>query len=237
MDLNEVVQQIEAKIADIDVKYSRPKPESMPGVSGRHSGSGDSPAVPTKPDSVGFVGSGSGPITPPESELAPVSETRLAEIVQWAAIDLLNQAGARQFYLDGRFTIGLWSAADSPELRAAIAALHGSAANVVHLEEPSVPETYRRFKPDHLRTTADRTPVDAAGRSFHEWKASMLNRIFKEHGGELGRIIAATVRHGEQESNPGGVERLRLCAICGELTTQKQTAHGWECIACGSHSG
>lgn len=61
--------------------------------------------------------------------------------------------------------------------------------------------------PDALPSGAlERTPepsgaVDGADRGipWAEWKASTLNQLFKEQGvtGQLGRITAATMRHGE----------------------------------------
>ncbi len=83
-------------------------------------------------------------------DLPPVSDTRFDEAVRWAAVDILNRAGARQFHLDGRFTIAVWAAADLPEVRAAIATLHPAGVPVLHLEDSRVPERYRQYRPANL---------------------------------------------------------------------------------------
>jgi hypothetical protein len=128
-----------------------------------------------------------------------VSDTRIEEAIRGAAIDILNREGARQFYLGGVFTIGLWRAADTPEVRAAITALHPGGVQVVHLEDARVPPPYREHKPLHVKTAAEWTPAEARGVAWAEWKAGVLNRLSEQHGatGQPGRITAATVRDGE----------------------------------------
>src|SRR5262249_8956986 len=129
-------------------------------------------------------------------ELQPVSETRVDQAIQHAAIDILNRIGARQFFRNGTFTVGLWSAADTPEARHAIALLHPGGVPVLHLED--APEKYRRYMPARLETEVTRTPCDTPGVPFAEWKAQQLNR------GGPGRITAATIRHGERTSTSEG---------------------------------
>ena len=88
-------------------------------------------------------------------DLPPVSETRLSETIQKAAIDLLNRAGARQFILDGTFTIALWEGMDTPEIRAAISELHPGGVQVLHLEDARVPEKYRQPRHDGYHAPED----------------------------------------------------------------------------------
>jgi hypothetical protein len=85
---------------------------------------------------------------PQESELPPVSDSRVDELVQRAAIGLLNAQGARQFMLEGRHTIGIWSSVDTGELRHAITSLYGHTVQVVHLEDARVPSKYRQQRHD-----------------------------------------------------------------------------------------
>ena len=137
-----------------------------------------------------------------DGPLVPVSETRFEEAVQSTAVDILNREGVRRFALDGVTTLGIWKAADTPEVRAAIATLYPGRTQVVRLEDERVPKRYRTRQPAHLRTLED-TPPDAPRISWAEWKASMLNRLFEEQGvtGKPSRITAATVRHGTQRKS------------------------------------
>ena len=130
------------------------------------------PLAPDDAPTPGHVNAGQG------TELPPVSDTRTEETIKLAAIDILNRAGARQFFLNGTFTVGLWAAADTPVIRHAISLLHPRGVQVLHLE--CAPEKYRRYKPAHLETEATRTPCDAPGVPFAEWKAKQLNKLFDE---------------------------------------------------------
>ena len=129
----------------------------------------------------------------------PISETRFEETLLRTAVDILNREGVRRFQLGGVTTLGIWKAADTTEVRAAIATLYPGGPQVVHLEDQCVPERYRIRKPAHLRTLED-TPTDAPRISWEEWEASMLNRLFEQQGvtGKPSRITGATVRHGAQ---------------------------------------
>lgn len=137
------------------------------------------------------VPSGPAP-SPTRFDLPPVSDTQAEEAIQQAAIGILNSAGVRPFYLNGHLTIGLWPEADRPELREAIQLLHGSHVQLLHLTDPQVPEKYR------LGPAQMRAPVDAQGMPWAEWKADMLNRLWKELTGRPARITAKTVAHGQR---------------------------------------
>ena len=121
-------------------------------------------------------------------ETLPIPETLVDQVATDAAIGLLNRAGARIFYLEGKFTVGLWPTADTSELRYAVRVLW-PAAPVVHLDDPRVPARYR-----------DRPPEEPKGASWSEWKADMINRLFERQGviGQRAHITASTVQHGEQ---------------------------------------
>lgn len=128
----------------------------------------------------------------------PISESAVDEVTRWAAVDLLNRAGARQFFLGGVYTIGLWQDADCPELRAAIQTVHRGGAQVVHLEDRRVPDKYRQHRPPGPKG-------ETASQAWAEWKAGMLNRLFERQGatGQPGRITAGTVRHSERKAGRG----------------------------------
>jgi hypothetical protein len=87
-----------------------------------------------------------GELPPVHAAIPPISDTRVDEAVRCAAIGMLNAHGARQFYLNGIFTIGLWADEDKPEVRAAISTLHSDGVQVLHLEDARVPERYRQVR-------------------------------------------------------------------------------------------
>lgn len=135
---------------------------------------------------------GGGPQIAPVPEPAPVSDTTVERAAIETAIEILNRVGARQWIdAEGRHTIGLWKASDTSEVRYAIRTLF-STSRVVHLEDPDVPAKYR------LHPLQASTPPEVQGVSWAEWKAGLVNRLFRSLGntGKPGRITPRTVRRG-----------------------------------------
>ena len=132
-----------------------------------------------------------------DEPLVPISETRFEETVQSTAVEILNREGVRRFQLDGVATLGIWQAADTPEIRAAISTLYSQDIQIVRLEDECVPAKYKTRKPKHIvkRETGDEPRI-----SWHEWKARMLNEIFEMQGvtGKPSDITADDVRRGEE---------------------------------------
>ena len=111
------------------------------------------PTKPSKPSSVGFVGStlGGSPIIQAEPDQAGVQN----------ATALLNAAGVRVMLLDGLITVGIWSDLDALELRAALAVIGMGALPVRLLDGPGVPLRYK------VRSVPERD----RGLSWLEWEA------------------------------------------------------------------
>ena len=138
------------------------------------------------------------------------------------ASGVLNRAGVRIMALDAGATIGLWSALDGPEVRAALRTFGSDGLPVRYLDGAGVPMRYklRRVEgepvPMNVLAAMEQHPAEpwkvrdrmlnemgwcAKGIPWAEWKAAALNRLFQAHGatGQPGRITAATVRHGERK--------------------------------------
>src|SRR5262249_105844 len=105
------------------------------------------------------------------------------------AVTVLNARGARLMRLDGVLTVGLWGDAVGPEVQSALRVLEMDTLPVRALGGAGIPTRYklRRVQEFQNRLT------------WPELKAEMLNSLFKAQGlsGELGRITAETVKHGE----------------------------------------
>jgi len=76
------------------------------------------------------------------------------EDVRWvqqsAAVDLLHEAGVRIMESPAgpeRFVLGVWRDLDSPELREAFRLLRLERLPLRYLDDPSVPEKYRDYRP------------------------------------------------------------------------------------------
>ena len=95
------------------------------------------------------------------------------------AIDLLNRIGARQFLAGGRYTIGLWSAVDTPAVRQVLRVLHPSGAQVLLLEDARVPEKCHAIAPEFLKAAS---LLNSSGVPYAKWKAGQLNQLFAELG-------------------------------------------------------
>ena len=68
-----------------------------------------------------------------------------AESGPLAALNLLNKSGVRIMLLGRRYVLGIWRELDCEELRSAIRALRLTALPVRYLDDPEVPEKYRRY--------------------------------------------------------------------------------------------
>ena len=169
------------------------------------------PAKPSKPRFVGFDGAPSAECSKIEARTAP------AELMRASAI--LSRAGIRIMALEEGAAIGVWSDLDGPEVRAALRTFGSNGLPVRYLDGAGVPARYklRRVEgepvPMNVLAEMEQHPAEPwkvrdrmlneMGRSprvsWAEWKAAALNRLVKEQGlaGELGRVTAATVRHGE----------------------------------------
>ena len=144
-----------------------------------------------------------------------------AELARASAI--LNRAGVRLMQLDGVNIIGVWSDLDGPKVRAALGVCGSDRLPVRYLDGAAVPMRYkvRRVEgepvPRDVLLEMERSPREPwkvrdrmlqemgwglSARSWVEWKAAQLNRLFQEQGvtGRPGRITAKTIRHGERKS-------------------------------------
>jgi hypothetical protein len=116
------------------------------------------------------------------------------------ATDVLNRYGVR--LIGG--AIGLWQAADLPEVRIALKAVGLGDAEVRYLDDPDwdIPSRFQKFVPRVIQQTWDEqgmlgTPEE---RIEAEWKARLINATFDLLGTSPNRshITAETVLHGEQ---------------------------------------
>ena len=141
------------------------------------------------------------------------------------ARSVLHRTGVRKFLLHGEVTIGIWSDLDSPEIRAALRVLESDRLPVRYLDGAGVPMQFKlravegEAVPSPVLTEMERHPMDPwvirdwmlkemgwCGNgiaSSAEWKAAMLNRLFKERGttGQPGGITAETVLHGKMQKS------------------------------------
>jgi len=163
-----------------------------------------------------FEGSPSAGLPKIEAEPDP------AELARASAV--LNQAGVRIMRLDGVATIGVWSDLDGPEVREALRALGSDRLRVRYLDGAGTPMWYKLRKvygepvPMSVLAEMEQHPSEpwkirdrilsemdlhSKGIPWAEWKAAALNRLFQGQGvtGTPGRIIAATVKHGEQRAD------------------------------------
>lgn len=96
------------------------------------------PTKPSKPGSVGFVG-----VTSAQDAKICEAEVGFDLAAMQGALALLNSTGCRILRgADGTFVVGIWSDADGPEIRAAIATVWPGAV-VLYLDGPDVPVQYK----------------------------------------------------------------------------------------------
>lgn len=130
------------------------------------------------------------------AEPGQVPEDSLESALSGQAIELWSDAAGRLFIVadetdarrlmerDGANRGEVYTA---PELR-----------RVVSIGDPAIVAEVHAWK-HHLDGVVDDRTL-SPGRSWAQWKADELNRIFQEQGvtGQPGRITAATVRNGER---------------------------------------
>ena len=138
------------------------------------------------PGSEGFEGTGQ-PGVPRIRGEDDVPQQRPNQQAIDRAVAVLNAAGVRLMRLDGVLTVGVWSGSAGLEVQA-LRVLEMDQLGVRPLEDTGIPDRYKvcRIQERH------------APLSWAEWKAGMLNRLFKEQGitGQSGHIKAETVAHG-----------------------------------------
>ncbi|MEK7752025.1 MAG: TFIIB-type zinc finger domain-containing protein [Acidobacteriota bacterium] len=80
----------------------------------------------------------------------PILDTEVQQAVKLAALGLLNERGVRIMENPAgpeRFALGVWRDQDSQELREAILVLGFNRYRIVYLDDPSISEKYRQFRP------------------------------------------------------------------------------------------
>ena len=132
----------------------------------------------TASSSVGFEGAKRACIPIIEGDEGPLRRPNQLAIDR--AVTVLNARGARLMRLDRVLTIGLWGDAVGPDDQSALRVLEMDTPPVRVLGGAEIPTRYKLRRVQEFQNRL----------SWPEWKAEMLNALFKAQGivGESGRI-------------------------------------------------